>query len=326
MSVGSLATLLLLAAAGAERGLRVGQSAATAPASKGLKITVDERHVKLFRRLAEVGGEQGWYNKTSAHTELEAHAVTTACAAGYTDSYKRDVNINLKTRVLVISRRFSPATEGSGGCGACMVGATHFATCNAPLLHSSLLGNLDKPDGGFVCSGDNCVVTDLTSAATTADADRHAVEADLASTFKNGHRCLSKPRFDGVDPKNSSIPSRATPEMLDAEVDEDCQRRTGMSKSYNDTCGLFRNQAGEQTTARLCDTQQRKTTISTMIVDNLELEILEVRFEHTYKIYHALSLSSFTYSFSSPSYCTLRVLPAPSHPAAESPRRAGYTR
>ena len=63
-----------------------------------------------------------------------------------------------------------------------------------------------------------------------------------------------------------------------------CQRRTDMFTSYNDTGRLFRNQVDEQTTAELGDSQQRKTTISTMMVDNfkLELEILEVRFEHTY--------------------------------------------
>ena len=63
-----------------------------------------------------------------------------------------------------------------------------------------------------------------------------------------------------------------------------CQRRTDMFTSHKDTCGLFRNQVDEQTTAELGDSQQRKTTISTMMVDNfkLELEILEVRFEHTH--------------------------------------------
>ena len=69
-----------------------------------------------------------------------------------------------------------------------------------------------------------------------------------------------------------------------------CQRRTDMFTSYNDTGRLFRNQVDEQTTARLGDTQQRKTTISTMMVDNcLSEEILEVRLEHTPRaIYHAL--------------------------------------
>ena len=57
-----------------------------------------------------------------------------------------------------------------------------------------------------------------------------------------------------------------------------CQRRTGVSKSHKDTCGLFPNEVDEQTTARLGDTQQRKTTISTMV--DLSEEILEVRLEH----------------------------------------------
>ena len=61
-----------------------------------------------------------------------------------------------------------------------------------------------------------------------------------------------------------------------------CQRRTDMFTSYNDTGRLFRNQVDKQTTAELGDSQQRKTTFSTMMVDNLELEILEVRFERTY--------------------------------------------
>ena len=68
-----------------------------------------------------------------------------------------------------------------------------------------------------------------------------------------------------------------------------CQRRTGVSKSHKDTCGLFRNQVDEQTTARLGDAQQRKTTISIMVDNCLSEEILEVRLEHTPRaIYHAL--------------------------------------
>jgi hypothetical protein len=62
-----------------------------------------------------------------------------------------------------------------------------------------------------------------------------------------------------------------------------------VSKSHKDTCGLFRNEVDEQTTARLGDAQQRKTTISTMVDNYLSEEILEVRLEHTPRaIYHAL--------------------------------------
>ena len=130
-------------------------------------------------------------------------------------------------------------------------------------------------------SGCTICVSDLTSATTT-----DAVEADLASTFENRNRCLSERRLDGVDPKKSIVPSGTI--LL-----EGCQRRTAsgmIPKSYADTRDLFRNQVDEQTTARLGDTQQRKTTISTMMVDNcLSEEILEVRLEHTPRaIYHAL--------------------------------------
>ena len=68
-----------------------------------------------------------------------------------------------------------------------------------------------------------------------------------------------------------------------------CQHRIGVSKSLKETCGLFENQVDEQTTARLGDAQQRKTTISTMVDNCLSEEILEVRLEHTPRaIYHAL--------------------------------------
>ena len=159
-------------------------------------------------------------------------------------------------------------------------------------------------------SGCTICVSDLTSATTT-----DAVEADLASTFENRNRCLSERRLDGVDPKKSIVPSGTI--LL-----EGCQRRTAsgmIPKSYKDTRDLFRNQVDEQTTARLGDTQQRKTAISTMMmmmVDNLELEILEVRFEHTYILFimytpldlsRKFSLSSFTYSPNYLLYCTLRT-------------------
>ena len=139
---------------------------------------------------SEAGGEQGW-TELMAHDELMAHAVTTACAAGYTDSYQGD--IDAKTGILLISPTKGSCKPCSAGCEAC-TDATHCTTCNAPLFRSPLLGN---HDGGFECvegcdtahgfahSGDNCVVSDLKSATTAS------VEADLASVLENGHRRLS---------------------------------------------------------------------------------------------------------------------------------------
>ena len=293
MNISSLATLLLLLAAGADRGL----AKSVATVAKGTVTATVEQHanVQLFHRLAEAGGEQGWYNKTgSAHTELVARAAATACAAGHTDTYKGDVDAKTKISPpnLKILNVIAPATEGSyshklttpgpytARCGA-RTDATHCTTCDAPFLRSPLLGNLVKECDtahGFARSG---VVSDLTSATTT-----DAVEADLASTFENRNRCLSERRLDGVDPKKAIVPSGTI--LL-----EGCQRRTAsgmIPKSYRDTGrDLFRNQADEQTTARLGDTQQRKTTISTMVDNCLSEEILEVRLEHTPRaIYHAL--------------------------------------
>ena len=289
MNISSLATLLLLLAAGADRGL----AKSVATVAKGTVTATVEQHanVQLFHRLAKASGEQGWYNKSeSTHTKSVARAAATACAAGHTDTYKGDVDAKTKISPnLKILDVIAPATEGSyshklttpgpytTGCGA-RTDATHCTTCDAPFLRSPLLGNLVKECDtahGFARSG---VVSDLTSATTT-----DAVEADLASTFKNRNRCLSERRLDGVDPKKAIVPSGTI--LL-----EGCQRRTAsgmIPKSYRDTGrDLFRNQADEQTTARLGDTQQRKTTISTMMVDNLELEILEVRLSiHTYYIH-----------------------------------------
>ena len=330
MNIGGLTTLLLLAA-GAASGLAK-KSAATAPTAS-LKGAVEHPNVQLFRRLTEADGEQGW-GKTSAHTELMAHAVTTACAAGYTDSYKGDVDA--KTGILMISPTEGSCKPCSAGCGAC-TGATHCTTCNAPLLRSPLLGN---HDGGFECvkecdtahgftrSGDNCVVSDLKSATTAS------VEADLASTFKNGHRRLSSNhrrlggrRLDGVDPK--SVPSGTTLPQADG-TGSSCLR-TGVAKSYKDTCDLFREQVKEQITDRLGDTQQRaakKTMFDNFLSDGKEngilsnsraYNVLEVRLSaHIPWRCRSLSLSPF-YSVL-PHSALFFNSPALSHPAAR-PRR-----
>jgi len=336
MNISGLATTLLLLAAGADCGLA--KSDATIATAAAPKRAVEHPYVQLFRRLAEAGGEQGWYNKTeSAHTKSVARAAATACAAGHTDTYKGDVDAKTKISPnLKILDVIAPATEGSyshklttpgpytTGCGA-RTDATHCTTCDAPFLRSPLLGNLVKECDtahGFARSG---VVSDLTSATTT-----DAVEADLASTFENRIRCLSERRLDGVDPKKSIVPSETI--LLDVEGDEGCQRRTAsgmIPKSYKGTRDLFRNQVDEQTPARLGDTQQRKTTFSTMMVDNLELEILEVRFERTISslersITHFPSLPLLSHSALLPT--VLYVRSTPSHPAADSPRRTRYTR
>jgi len=98
------------------------------------------------------------------------------------------------------------------------------------------------------------------------------------------------------------------------EGDEDCQRRAVTSKSHKDTCGLFRDQV------------ERKTTISTM-VDNF-LEILEVRFEHTppRSITHEIPLPLLTHpALFFTVLHTYSPLPR-TLPAAEPPRRTEYTR
>ena len=160
-----------------------------------------------------------------------------------------------------------------------------------PLLRSPLLGN---HDGGFECvneydtvhgfarSGEKfaekCVVSGLKSATTAS------VEADLASTFKNGHRYFnSKHRrfsgrhLDGVDLK--SVPSGTTLQCDDAEGTEDFSR-TGVYKSYIDICDLLRDQVKEQITDRLGEAQQRapkKTMCDNFLSDCGAYETLEVR-------------------------------------------------
>jgi hypothetical protein len=131
--------------------------------------------------------------------------------------------------------------------------ASRCTTCNAPVL-----GN---HDGGFECSGekfaDNCVVSTGLKSATTA-----SVEADLASTFKNGHRYFnskhrrfSGPHLDGVDPK--SVSNGTTLHEI-----------------------KFRDQVKEQITDKLGEAQQRapkKTMCDNFLSDCGAYETLEVR-------------------------------------------------
>ena len=120
----------------------------------------------------------------------------------------------------------------------------------------------------------------------------------LYSTYVSLHRTLLQTRLAELDTLDDFIANtmqfksfaKVVGKIIDVVTKSDeevsCQRRTDMFTSYNDTGRLFRNQVDELTTAELGDSQQRKTTISTMMVDKLEpkleLEILEVRFEHTY--------------------------------------------
>ena len=235
---------------------------------------------------SEAGGEQGW-TELMAHdpNDLMAHAVTTACAAGYTDSYQGD--IDAKTGILLISPTKGSCKPCSEGCEACS-DATHCTTCIAPLLRSPLLGN---HDGGFECvegcdtahgfarSGDNCVVSDLKSATTAS------VEADLASVLENGHRRLSskhrrlgwfktKPptRYPTAYPTSptsfptsfptafptssptlgSSVPSGITLPSMQPQCPS-----TRVSRKYKTECDAFRTQVEEKITNKLGDADQR---------------------------------------------------------------------
>jgi len=115
--------------------------------------------------------------------------------------------------------------------------ASRCTTCNTPVL-----GN---HDGGFECSGekfaDNCVVSTGLKSATTA-----SVEADLASTFKNGHRYFNSKKhrrfsgghLDGVDPK--SVSNGTTLLIMDklGEAQQRAPKKT-MCDNFLSDCGAF---------------------------------------------------------------------------------------